>query len=200
MHERASGRRFWKFWSGSAKVEEMDTKYSDHLHLTAIASPTDPPLLDPVTDMGVSAPEETAVIEKLRLTEERLVAHELHQDPQRDVLVRLCEEKDAVRGRGSGGKPLLLVRLTLVLPAFKLGNEISLAKRKLRESQGIKHLEELKARKRVLRRSATGLMTFYPNIFLPAPLLLLCLKAPVHDAGRCGGAQGQSSLRNQLGL
>ncbi|KAG5442926.1 Exosome RNA helicase MTR4 [Clonorchis sinensis] len=86
------------------------------------------PPLDPVEDMRISDPKFLEINEKVKAFEERLTHHWLHDDPRLPELLRAFEKKEQQRQR--------IEQLTK-----NLSGKVSLVQ-----------LEELSARKRVLRR------------------------------------------------
>lgn len=87
-----------------------------------------PPLLDPVKDMRISATDIGDVASKIDLMEQRQREHRLHGEKSTGSLLALYEKKR------------------------DLSDEIKALKRQVRKSNAVLKLDELKARKRVLRR------------------------------------------------
>ncbi|KAG8235609.1 hypothetical protein J437_LFUL014654, partial [Ladona fulva] len=86
------------------------------------------PLLDPEKDMKISDENFLGVVKKIRAFEERLYAHPLHGDSKLGVLYDLYSRK------------------------MKVGNELKGTKLELRKAKSLLQMDELKHRKRVLRR------------------------------------------------
>jgi ATP-dependent RNA helicase DOB1 len=86
------------------------------------------PLLDPVEDMGIKDQALVDLIKKIELIEEQIVKHTLHKDPKMPDLYKAYEKKMLVK------------------------NELRLAKNQLRQAWSLLQMDDLKCRKRVLRR------------------------------------------------
>ncbi|CAH8867907.1 unnamed protein product [Trichobilharzia szidati] len=86
------------------------------------------PMLDPVKDMNITDPKFTEINEKVDAFQERLQHHWLHDDPRLPELLKVYEKKEEMRKR--------MDTLTTTL-----NSKVSLIQ-----------LEELSARKRILRR------------------------------------------------
>ncbi len=86
------------------------------------------PLLDPIEDMGIKDEVLKRVVEKVEAFEERMYSHPLHKSPELSRLYSLYEEK------------------------AKIASEVKAAKRELKRAKTVIQLEELKCRKRVIRR------------------------------------------------
>ncbi|XP_046900625.1 exosome RNA helicase MTR4 [Hypomesus transpacificus] len=86
------------------------------------------PLLDPVDDMGIKDPALKKVIQKVEAFEHRMYSHPLHSDPSLEAVYSLCERKALIAG------------------------DIKGAKRDLKKARTVLQMDELKCRKRVLRR------------------------------------------------
>jgi len=86
------------------------------------------PLLDPVENMGIKDMKFKELIGKIAVLEERLFANPMHTDSRLPQLFQLYEQKHL------------------------LGERIRGLKKKFQESNDVMQLEELKSRKRVLRR------------------------------------------------
>ncbi|KAJ8305287.1 hypothetical protein KUTeg_015832 [Tegillarca granosa] len=86
------------------------------------------PLLDPIEDMNIKEKGLKEVIKKTEAFEHRMYSHPLHKDPQLSDLYKSYEEK------------------------AKIGNEIKTIKAELKKKKSLLQMEELKCRKRVLRR------------------------------------------------
>jgi len=86
------------------------------------------PRLDAVKDMGIRDAEFVSLTGKIASFEQRLFAHSLHDDPRLDDLYNQYAEK------------------------VSLSNELKAAKLELRRAKSLLQMDELKCRKRVLRR------------------------------------------------
>ncbi|XP_056322948.1 exosome RNA helicase MTR4 [Danio aesculapii] len=86
------------------------------------------PLLDPIDDMGIKDPALKKVIQKVEAFEHRMYTHPLHSDPNLEAVYNLCEKKALIAG------------------------DIKAAKRELKKARTVLQMDELKCRKRVLRR------------------------------------------------
>ncbi|KAG7310496.1 hypothetical protein JYU34_003283 [Plutella xylostella] len=90
--------------------------------------PEGPPLLNPIKDMKIQDKVFLECVDNIKLLEERLYAHPLHTDKARGALQAAYERKQ------------------------ELLQELTLAKSELRKAKSILQMDELKKRKRVLRR------------------------------------------------
>ncbi|KAJ0182390.1 hypothetical protein K1T71_001759 [Dendrolimus kikuchii] len=90
--------------------------------------PEGPPLLNPIKDMKISDPVFIQCVDRIKLLEERLYAHQLHNDKNRGALTAAYEKKQ------------------------ELHEELTLAKAELKKAKSILQMDELRKRKRVLRR------------------------------------------------
>ncbi|KAG9355037.1 hypothetical protein JZ751_001750 [Albula glossodonta] len=86
------------------------------------------PLLDPIDDMGIKDQGLKKVIQKVEAFEHRMYSHPLHNDPNLESVYTLCEKKAQIAG------------------------DIRAAKRELKKARTVLQMDELKCRKRVLRR------------------------------------------------
>ena len=86
------------------------------------------PLLDPVEDMNIKDENLKKIVRKIEALEHRLYSHSLHKDKEMEALYALCHQKTE--------KEL----------------EIKNAKKELKKAKTILQMDELKCRKRVLRR------------------------------------------------
>ncbi|XP_059401362.1 exosome RNA helicase MTR4-like isoform X2 [Carassius carassius] len=86
------------------------------------------PLLDPIDDMGIKDPALKKVIQKVEAFEHRLYTHPLHSDPNLEAVNTLCEKKALIAG------------------------DIKVAKHDLKKACSVLQMDELKCRKRVIRR------------------------------------------------
>uniref|UniRef100_A0A8D2KS08 Exosome RNA helicase MTR4 n=1 Tax=Varanus komodoensis TaxID=61221 RepID=A0A8D2KS08_VARKO len=86
------------------------------------------PLLDPIDDMGIKDPGLKKVIQKIEAFEHRMYSHPLHNDSNLETVYKLCERK------------------------AQIAIDIKAAKRELKKARTVLQMDELKCRKRVLRR------------------------------------------------
>ncbi|OCT98720.1 exosome RNA helicase MTR4 [Xenopus laevis] len=86
------------------------------------------PLLDPIDDMGIKDPGLKKVVQKTEAFEHRMYSHPLNNDPNLESLYKLCEKK------------------------AQIAVDIRSAKRELKKARTVLQMDELKCRKRVLRR------------------------------------------------
>ncbi|XP_071455006.1 exosome RNA helicase MTR4 [Hetaerina americana] len=86
------------------------------------------PLLDPEKDMRITNDDFLSIVKRIRAFEERLYSHPLHGDPKLGVLYDLYSRK------------------------MKVGNELKGTKMELKKAKSLLQMDELKHRKRVLRR------------------------------------------------
>ncbi|NXE25029.1 MTREX helicase, partial [Ardeotis kori] len=86
------------------------------------------PLLDPIDDMGIKDQGLKKVIQKVEAFEHRMYSHPLHNDPNLETVYKLCEKK------------------------AQIAVDIKTAKRELKKARTVLQMDELKCRKRVLRR------------------------------------------------
>lgn len=92
--------------------------------------PDGPPLLNPVTDMKIDDPNFKDIIKRIEVLEERLYAHPIHKDSQVDELYEEFMRKE------------------------ELGKQLQEATDELKKAKSVLQMDELKSRKRVLRRMA----------------------------------------------
>ncbi|KAL4716852.1 hypothetical protein ACJJTC_012663 [Scirpophaga incertulas] len=90
--------------------------------------PEGPPLLNPIKDMKIEDNVFKECVDRIKRNEERLYAHPLHNDKNRGALTAAYERKQEVH------------------------EELKLAKSELKKAKSILQMDELKKRKRVLRR------------------------------------------------
>ncbi|XP_072272535.1 exosome RNA helicase MTR4 isoform X1 [Pyxicephalus adspersus] len=86
------------------------------------------PLLDPIDDMGIKDPGLKKVVQKTEAFEHRMYSHPLNNDPNLETVYKLCEKK------------------------AQIAVDIKAAKRELKKARTVLQMDELKCRKRVLRR------------------------------------------------
>ncbi|XP_041825884.1 exosome RNA helicase MTR4 [Melanotaenia boesemani] len=86
------------------------------------------PLLDPIDDMGIKDPGLKKVIQKVEAFEHRMYTHPLHTDPNLESVYSLCEKKALIAA------------------------DVRSAKQELKKARTVLQMDELKCRKRVLRR------------------------------------------------
>uniref|UniRef100_A0A4W3K7U3 RNA helicase n=1 Tax=Callorhinchus milii TaxID=7868 RepID=A0A4W3K7U3_CALMI len=82
----------------------------------------------PVDDMGIKDQGLKKVIQKLEAFEQRMYSHPLHNDPNLETVYKLCEKK------------------------AQIAADIKTAKRELKKARTVLQMDELKCRKRVIRR------------------------------------------------
>ncbi|XP_012168502.1 exosome RNA helicase MTR4 [Bombus affinis] len=92
--------------------------------------PDGPPLLNPITDMHIEDEAFKDIVKKIEVLEEKLYAHPLHKDPDVNTLYEQFLHKE------------------------DLSNQLKQAKLELKQAKSILQMDELKCRKRVLRRMA----------------------------------------------
>lgn len=88
------------------------------------------PLLDPISDMKIKDTTFKEIMKKVEAFTARMNHHPLHNSPSRDSLLKVHEEK------------------------IKIEDEIKEAKAELKKARSLLQMDELKCRKRVLRRMA----------------------------------------------
>jgi len=86
------------------------------------------PLLDPIEDMGIKDKNLVEIVKKIESVEEQIKQHKLHKDPAMADLYKRYEKKALLK------------------------NELKQAKNELRQAWSLLQMEDLKCRKRVLRR------------------------------------------------
>ncbi|XP_033113933.1 exosome RNA helicase MTR4-like [Anneissia japonica] len=86
------------------------------------------PLLDPIDDMGIKDKALKKIVEKVEAFESRMVNHSLHKDPKLNEIYSAYEKK------------------------AQIGLDIKAAKKELKRVKTVIKMDELKCRKRVLRR------------------------------------------------
>lgn len=86
------------------------------------------PLLDPIDDMGIKDPGLKKVVQKTEAFEHRMYSHPLNNDPNLETLYKMCEKK------------------------AQIAVDIRTAKHELKKARTVLQMDELKCRKRVLRR------------------------------------------------
>ncbi|XP_015118558.1 exosome RNA helicase MTR4 [Diachasma alloeum] len=92
--------------------------------------PDGPPLLNPITEMRIEDSMFKNIVKKIEILEERLYAHPLHKHPELDVIYDNFSKKEEV------------------------GKQLKQAKQELKQAKSVLQMDELKCRKRVLRRMA----------------------------------------------
>ncbi|XP_012278049.1 superkiller viralicidic activity 2-like 2 [Orussus abietinus] len=90
----------------------------------------DPPLLNPITDMRIEDQAFKDVVKRIEILEERLFNHPLHKDPRVNELYEEFVHKE------------------------EIGTKLKQAKLELKRAKSVLQMDELKCRKRVLRRMA----------------------------------------------
>ncbi|XP_057320277.1 exosome RNA helicase MTR4 [Microplitis mediator] len=86
------------------------------------------PLLDPIKDMGIGDSTFEDIVRRIKILEDKLFAHPMHKDPALSNLYNEFLRKD------------------------ELGTELKQAKLELKQAKSVLQMDELKCRKRVLRR------------------------------------------------
>lgn len=86
------------------------------------------PLLDPIEDMNIKDDNLKKIVRKIEALENRLYSHPLHKDKELDTVYNLCQKKCTME------------------------QEIKEQKKELKKAKTILQMDELKCRKRVLRR------------------------------------------------
>ncbi|XP_072762709.1 exosome RNA helicase MTR4 [Anoplolepis gracilipes] len=92
--------------------------------------PNGPPLLNPITDMRIEDQAFKDTVKKIEALEKRLYVHPLHKDPNVNVLYEQFLHKE------------------------ELAVQLKQAKEEFKQAKSILQMDELKCRKRVLRRMA----------------------------------------------
>ncbi|XP_066592438.1 exosome RNA helicase MTR4 [Prorops nasuta] len=92
--------------------------------------PDGPPLLNPITDMRIEDQGFKDIVKKIEVLEERLFNHPLHKDPDINQLYEQFLHKE------------------------ELGEKLKNSKLELKRAKSVLQMDELKCRKRVLRRMA----------------------------------------------
>lgn len=90
--------------------------------------PNGPPLLNPIADMHIKDAEFQKIVDQIEQYEKRLFAHSLHESPELSDLYARYTEK------------------------LQLQTDLKVSKMALREAKSLLQMDELKHRKRVLRR------------------------------------------------
>ncbi|XP_026497864.2 exosome RNA helicase MTR4 [Vanessa tameamea] len=90
--------------------------------------PEGPPLLNPIKDMKIDDPVFKECVDRIKILEERLYSHPLHKDKNRGALTAAYENKQEIY------------------------EELMSVKSELKKAKSILQMDELKKRKRVLRR------------------------------------------------
>ena len=86
------------------------------------------PLLDPIEDMNIKDDQLKKLVRKIEALEHRMYTHPMHKDPDLEKLYNLCDQKAQIE------------------------SEIKAAKKELKKAKTVIQMDELKCRKRVLRR------------------------------------------------
>ena len=86
------------------------------------------PLLDPIEDMNIKDDNLKKLVRKIESLENRLYSHPLHKDKELETVYNLCQKK------------------------CNIEQEIKEHKKELKKAKTILQMDELKCRKRVLRR------------------------------------------------
>jgi ATP-dependent RNA helicase DOB1 len=111
-------------------LQSLDAKQSVWKTLKEIKKRTKGsfPLLDPVEDMGIKDTNLVEIVKKIESVEEQVLANKMHKDPGTADLYKRYEKKALLK------------------------NELKQAKNELRQAWSLLQMEDLKCRKRVLRR------------------------------------------------
>jgi len=111
-------------------LRSSDSRFLVHKSLQEVEKrfPDGLPLLDPIEDMGIKDKGLLEAIRKTQAFEQRLYSHPLHKDPRLPDLYEQFEKK------------------------AKIGNEVKALKMELKKKKSLLQMDELKCRKRVLRR------------------------------------------------
>eukprot|EP00794_Sanderia_malayensis_P007825 gene7825-8674_t len=86
------------------------------------------PVLDPIEDMNIKEEPLKKIVKKIEALEHRMYSHPMHKDSDLDNLYHLCSKK------------------------FNIDAEIKAVKHNLKKAKTVIQMDELKCRKRVLRR------------------------------------------------
>jgi ATP-dependent RNA helicase DOB1 len=86
------------------------------------------PLLDPLTDMHIKDEDFKKIVKKIETLENRLVTSSVHKNPELDQIYDIYQKKN------------------------ELSNKVRDAKKELKKAHTVMQMDELKCRKRVLRR------------------------------------------------
>ena len=86
------------------------------------------PYLDPIADMKIKDKAFTDIVKRIESFEERLFAHPLHNDPNLLTMYKAYMNKEA------------------------LGAKLKVLKQELKQAKSLLQMNDLKCRKRVLRR------------------------------------------------
>ena len=172
------------------------------------------PLLDPVDDMGIEDEAFKKLLEvrrrrrRRRRATSRKAANRCTQPmPRCLVSTALCQKMATLREKLAKNPlakdPRLDELLALYERKVQLGNEIKALKKAIKQATAITQMEELKARKRVLRRYRTALggAALDPALLpraqrLRAVSLAARWQAGLHDRQRCHRAQGPRGMRD----
>lgn len=92
--------------------------------------PDGPPLLNPITDMRINESSFKKIVKKIEMLEGKLFAHPLHKSPQLNELYDKFMKRE------------------------EIGENLRNAKDELKRAKSVLQMDELKCRKRVLRRMA----------------------------------------------
>ncbi|XP_057657112.1 exosome RNA helicase MTR4 [Diorhabda carinulata] len=90
--------------------------------------PDGPPLLNPITDMKIKDPEFLSIVNKIEILEKKMYEHPIHKDELLATEYPKYEQKVIAQA------------------------ELEVARKKLMDAKSVLQLDELKSRKRVLRR------------------------------------------------
>ncbi|KAL7304922.1 hypothetical protein TKK_0002720 [Trichogramma kaykai] len=90
--------------------------------------PDGPPLLNPLTDMKIDNPAFSDIVKRIKSLEERLFVHPAHKDPELSVLYEKFLSKN------------------------EIAKKLDASRESLKQAKSVLQMDELKSRKRVLRR------------------------------------------------
>ncbi len=111
-------------------VRPLDARLSVVKSVSEVRSrfPKGVPLVDPIKDMKITEPVFVQLVEKSEDLHTRLCSHPMYGHPNLPALLELCEQRAEIE------------------------EEIKVVKKHLKASKSVQQLDELKCRKRVLRR------------------------------------------------
>jgi len=111
-------------------LRQSDARHTVYKSLQEVQKrfPDGLPLLDPIEDMNIKDDSLKKVVRKIESLENRLYAHPLHKDKELDSMYTQCQKKCTI------------------------DQEIKEQKKELKKAKTILQMDELKCRKRVLRR------------------------------------------------
>jgi ATP-dependent RNA helicase DOB1 len=122
--------------------------------------------------MKIKSKDFERCVRKVESLEQRLHSHALSRDPMCDALMLLCAQKETVR----------LLAFAMVAHE-QMEAEIKAVKKMLKDSKSVLQLDELKARKRVLRRCNPYFIAFH-RLNFNLDIFLNCEVAVLQQRGR----------------